>query len=527
MWDDDISIYNNPKMGGLTLERLVWMFTDVDTMMRYYPLTQLSLSVTYEFFGLNPLGYHLGNWLLHGMNGVLFFFLLMELLRAGIVEKDRWYRVHKWGTLVAALTALLWSVHPLRVETVAWANERSYEQAAFFILLSLLFYLKANRSESTSWHRRLFFDASIIGFLASILSHPIAISAFLVYLVLDIYPLRRIGGDVGWWTRPAQRVLFEKVLYFAVAACVTVVTVMARLYPSGIWPKSVSLKEFGILDRLAQAGYICFYYLWKPWYPVNLSPVYTDLVAFDPVSAKFLLSAAAVVTVTILVFLFRRRWPIFFYVWLCHLLLLVPVLGFFEHPHYPADRYSIFSSMLWSVLLAAGFIHLCVSYRQRLAVLCSLIVLVALLSSASLTQTWVWRDSAALFEHMISVLGNDPYRHDIYRRLGYYHLQGGRISEAEAAFKQGLIIAPYVPYYHNLLGLALYAKGEFAAASREFAEAIRLDPNNTHFRYNQAVALAKSGSVNDAIKQLQLAITIDPSFTAAHTMLNALIVKGR
>ena len=347
-WDDGVSIYENPNLGGLSLERLRWIFTDVDSTMRYIPLTLLGWSITYQFWGLDPFGYHLGNWLLHGCSAALAFLILRKLILL------RWATPGAAGpspgriTLAALLGALVWSLHPLRVEPVAWATDRSYCQAAFFAFLSVWCYLRAHGAE----RRRLLLVASVVSYVGSLLSHPIGMGLIGVLVVIDVYPLGRLGGRAGWWRTAAnRRAVFEKVPYVAAALVVGVVTVAVRVASAGVWVKPVTLADFGVADRAMQGFYVWAYYAWRPWYPVDLAPVYTTLVSFDPFSRAFIGSALGVIGAVTALVLLRRRWPLGLAVGACHLVLLVPVLGLWEHPHYHSDRYSLIVSLAWSALL--------------------------------------------------------------------------------------------------------------------------------------------------------------------------------
>ena len=257
MWDDNISIYNNPKLGGISIERLRWIFTDVDSTMRYLPLTLLSWSITYHFWGLNPFWYHLGNWLLHGMSAALLFLTLRYLLLHGSTSRDASTTNYWWIIFSAALAALLWSLHPLRVEPVAWATDRSYCLATFFLLLSALSYLRANIAPLLPAKKKMMIAISVSFYVASLLSHPIGVGFIVVLVVLDIYPLRRLVVGRGWLRTVANRhAIFEKLPFVAAALVVSMVTLAIRLSSSGLWEKSPSLAEFGLLDRIMQSMYI-------------------------------------------------------------------------------------------------------------------------------------------------------------------------------------------------------------------------------------------------------------------------------
>lgn len=128
MWDDDRMIYDNPNLKGLSLERLHHLFTEVDVTRRYTPLAGLNYTITYHFCKLNPFGYHFSAWLFHAANAVLLFRILRNLLLLGFSPiKAKGLRL----TIPAAIGALLWSLHPLRVEPTAWAGANFYPQACF------------------------------------------------------------------------------------------------------------------------------------------------------------------------------------------------------------------------------------------------------------------------------------------------------------------------------------------------------------------------------------------------------------
>lgn len=219
------------------------------------------------------------------------------------------------------------------------------------MLISLLCYLGAVEAKTTG-KRRWLLAVSVVLFGASLLSQPLVIGFLCILFVLDVYPLGRLGGDHGWWTKDARRVLLEKIPFLCVAAAVVLINIIVHVRSPIGGHAPVSLAEFGLLDRLMQAMYIWAYYIWRPWYPLNLSPAYTTLVSFEPLSFTFVASAIAVVGGVIVLFLLRRRWPMGLALGICHLVLLVPVLGLTDHPHYANDRYSILAALTWSILLA-------------------------------------------------------------------------------------------------------------------------------------------------------------------------------
>jgi len=441
-WDDDQFIYENPSLGGFTLENLRKILTNATVSSTWYtPLTGLRWCMTYQFCQLNPLGYHLGNLLLHTADAVLVFFVLRKLLILGLSGPGR---AEPWRiTGCASLGALLWSLHPMRVEVACWAAN-AYCQAMLFLFISLLCYLGAHEAKTTG-RRRWLLAISWLSYAASLLSQPLGIGFLGVLFVLDVYLLGRLGGDRGWWksaTKDARRALLEKLPFVGVATAIVLINTIVHVRSPIGAHRLVSLAEFGLLDRLMQAMYVWAYYIWRPWYPFNLSPVYTTLVSFEPFSWKFIVSAIAIVGGTTVLIVLRRRWPLGLALGICHLTMLVGVLGLTDHPHYASDRYSILVAMNWSILLAAWLARPeTKSLARRITVVVSIIVIGAL-GFLSVRQARIWDNSVTLFEHMIRDLGDDPHRDSIHYRLGVFLSRQGQNDKAIEHFKEAIRINP-------------------------------------------------------------------------------------
>ena len=310
MWDDDVIIYQNTNIRDFNIARLGKIFTDIDSMMRYNPLTLLGWGITYRFFGAKPFWFHLGNWLMHGLNAGLVFLVLRKLLLLAIIHRKT-INVEPWKiTLACGLGALLWSLHPLRVEPVAWCTDRTYCQALLFLLFALLFYLWANEPGTSTRRYCLLLMLSVVFYIVSLLSYAIGMTFFLVLIVLDIYLFRKLTLHNKWWETPANRLaLLEKIPYAGAAVIIALVTVCIRIASAGVWTKPVSLAQFGLHERLWQAIYIWAYYIWRPWYPFNLSPFYTTLVTFQPFWI-FIISAILLIGIIKLAMNLQSRWPL-------------------------------------------------------------------------------------------------------------------------------------------------------------------------------------------------------------------------
>ena len=191
-WDDRTNFLDNPHYRGLGSAQLRWMFTTFHAG-HYIPLTWLSLGLDYLLWGLNPAGYHLSSLLLHAATALAFYFLAVRLFRFALPPATSPAAL-RWG---AAMAALLFAVHPLRVESVAWATERRDVLSGLFYVLALLCYVKAATAPAETAPARLeprWYALSLTCFAAALLSKSIVVTLPVTLVVLDVYPLRRLGG---------------------------------------------------------------------------------------------------------------------------------------------------------------------------------------------------------------------------------------------------------------------------------------------------------------------------------------------
>src|SRR5436189_5366354 len=193
-WDDDDNFLGNPHYRGLAWTNLRWMWTT--HLGHYIPLTWMTLGLDYLLWGMNPLGYHLTSLLLHAANAVVFFFIVRRILTLALPAPSE--RGHAL-TASAGVAALVFAIHPLRVESVAWVTERRDVLSGLFYLLTILMYLRAcERGE----RRRGWYWLSVAAFVCALLSKSMVVNLPVVLLILDVYPLRRLGGPSAGGASP-------------------------------------------------------------------------------------------------------------------------------------------------------------------------------------------------------------------------------------------------------------------------------------------------------------------------------------
>jgi protein O-mannosyl-transferase len=558
-WDDLENFVTNPSYRGLGVAQLKWMWTTV-LLGHYVPVTWMTFGVDYLLWGMNPAGYHLANIVLHAANAAVLYFVGRRLLAAAIPparEDDQ--RAWRLG---AALAALVFALHPLRVESVAWVTERRDVLSGLFYLVAVLAYLRdADGEPGVSLRRRPWYWVALGCFVLALLSKAIVVTLPIVLVVLDVYPLRRLGsGAGGWWSPAARRRCTEKIPFVLASAVVIPIALVAARAGANL----VSIGNFGIVDRLAVSLYGLAFYLWKTIVPLELSPFYPLGTPVAPMSAPYIVSGLVVAAITGLVILARRRHPGLGAVWLVYVLTLLPMSGIFQNgPQVAADRYSYLPSLSLALLAGAGALVAWRAWNDRRPgqiVAVGLTGVAALVVTTLALLTWkqvgVWRDSDRLWSHALALApssmvfshladvrrqqgrwaeANELYQRAVQLRPDGSHIlvhwgialaQQGRLGEAVERFREALRIDPdmALPHYH--WGNALLTAGDLTGAIEHFREAVRLEPGSAEALSNWGRALALLGQGDAAIAKYREALAIRPASVPHYNWGNALFVAG-
>jgi len=518
-WDDDVNFLDNPHYRGLGGAHLRWMWTTFH-MAHYIPLTWMTLGMDYVLWGMNPVGYHLTSLLLHVTSAVVFFFLARRLLTLALpLASGRGHAL----TVSAGFAALVFAIHPLRVESVAWATERRDVLSGLFYLLTLLSYLRA--CERGARGRRSYW-LSVALFACALLSKSMAVSLPVVLLILEVYPLRRLGGSLGWASASARRVYLEKIPFVLLAAAASALAVIAQLSSRAM----VSVAHLSALDRLAVSAYGLSFYLWKTVVPLNLSPLYMLPQTVNPAATPFIASYGGVLAVTAIALALRRRWPGLPAAWLAYVVVLLPVLGIAQNgPQIAADRYTYLAALGWAILAGAGLLscwRLSTSSTTGAPTTWGLAGMATGIVIALGVLTWnqvqIWHDSGRLWTYALALDPNSPIAHS---NLGELLDRQGRPAEAIDHFQQALRLKPDFPIAQNNWGTALGQLGEPAAAIDHFQQALRLDPDFALAHSNWGAALLQQGQPAEAIEHFQQALRIDPDLALARSNWGAALLQ--
>jgi tetratricopeptide (TPR) repeat protein len=449
--DDDANFLFNERFRGLGAQQLSWIWSfDSFHYGHWHPLTWMSFAVDYALYD-RPQGlpstdyasgapYHRVGLFVHAATVVLVYWTALALLR--------WFRGWLDGELrpsreialrvCAALAALSWGLHPLRVESVAWLTERRDVLSTFFLLLTLLAYLRMC-ARPEQWGRWL--ALSLLAYAASLLCKAWGMTLPAVLLALDLLVLRRTSESAPHRVS-LMRLMHEKFAYVPLAMFCAEQASRAQEQIGAV----VGLDEHGLWKRVAQAAYGLVWYPLKTLWPTKLGCMYLLELDFRPDKPVYLAAQAAVVVITLVLLVLWRRFPAGWATWVCYGVLVSPVLGLLQSGSQKvADRYAYLSAIPFSMLAAAGALALVVRAKDERGVLRrswlalgASALLACVLGVASHRQTLVWKDSLSLFENAVEVEPN----YFVLHNLSAQYWKQGRFPDALAVEQRSVAAHP-------------------------------------------------------------------------------------
>jgi len=526
IWDDNFHVTQNPTLRDLHGLWRIW--SEVAATPQYYPLVHTSFWLEYRLWGLNPLGYHLVNVLLHAFVAILLWRVLVRLQIPG-----------------AWLAAAIFAVHPVEVESVAWITERKNVLSAVFYFAAALTYLRfaALRAvENPSRPCWYLYIASLLLFVFALLSKTVTCS--LPGALLLIF----------WWknNRLRWRDVVPLLPFFTIGFVLGLFTAWIEKYHVQAQGEAWSLT---FVERFLIAGRALWFYASKLFWPAKLTFIYPRWNIDVNAGWQWLFPLATVVVIVLL--WWTRRWlgrgPLVALLFFAGTLL--PALGFVDvfpfRYSFVADHFQYLASVGLIVLVAAGLM------RLPRAVPAILLVLLAVLTWRQVgiyrDLETLWRDTleknpvswmaqnnfaAVLMQngrldeaitHLQKALEIDPDNVETHNNLGYVLLQMGRAEESLAHFQRALEIEPNrVASVHYNLGHALLQKGRADEAVSHLEKALKIDPTYLPARGDLGNALLQIGRVEESFAHLQRALEIDPDYIAAHfNLANTLLQMGR
>jgi tetratricopeptide (TPR) repeat protein len=535
--DDPTYIQENPMVNrGVTLLGLAWAFTTFYAT-NWHPLTWISHMLDCQLFGTNAGPHFLVNALIHVANTLLLFWFLLRTTRA------RW---------PSALIAALFALHPLHVESVAWASERKDTLSTFFGLLSLIAYARYTKAPSIS---RYVWMAVMLAL--GLFAKPMLVTWPFVMLLLDYWPLSRFQKSEVRRQRSVLRgLVVEKIPLFVLVAASAVLTFLAQSHGGAVR----TFTDAPIALRVSNALVSYAKYLLLTFWPHDLAVYYPFPWAGIP-SWQIIGAAFLMIAITAFCFSQRNTRPYLIVGWLWFVGTLVPVIGLVQvGGQIMADRYFYIPSIGLFIALVFGLADFAKFWRVS-PLLSGGITSAALLILATLTnaQIHLWHDSFTLFEHTLAVtpanlrienslalalgaagkydeaaahfektLEIDPNFYDGLVGMGVTRAMQGRIPEAIPYFQAAIRSQPNTPKAHVQLALALWKQNNDQAAFEEMQRASQLAPDDADIRADYGLALELVGRTPEAIEQLQEALRVNPNNAEAHGNLGmALLASGK
>jgi protein O-mannosyl-transferase len=497
--DDDLYVFDNFRVqSGLTWTNIVWALTAVEAGF-WHPLTWLSHMLDCHLFGLNPAGHHLVNLVLHTANVVLLFWVLQMMTGA------------VW---LSALVAVLFGLHPLNVESVAWIAERKNVLSTFFGLLAIWAYVTYVRRPQ--WKRYLLL---LVLFVLGLMSKPMLVTLPCVLLLLDYWPLGRLGTGAKEVFPALSGLVMEKVPLFLLSLAIGLLAILAE-NRAGALP---TLQEFPLGVRLGNAVVAYTAYLSKTMWPTYLVPFYPHAGA-SLATWQIAVSLLVLVGISALAGWGARAFPYLLVGWLWYLGTLFPVSGVIQvGGHAMADRYAYVTLIGIFIMLVWGSVGWLIRSRVRKQVwIGSIFCLLILISMNTRLQLNHWQNSVTLFEHVIRSTDNNSLAHN---NLGTALLQRGRIEEAIEHFSEALRIRPDDSVVFFNLGLAVKRYGEVERAARYFSKALELNPDFAGAHNNLGMILMGSDNLKEAISHFVKALELNPGRPEVHTNLGSALAR--
>jgi hypothetical protein len=495
-WDDRRALLDFTQWRGLGWSNIQWAFTTT-AMAIYRPLTWLTYGLDYTLTGLDPYGFHRTNLVLHvALAGSLYWLLVRWLETVAPGRRKPW---------PAALCTLAWSVHPLRVQAVAWVSARADLLAGFFLVLATVAWLgwttRDDRRARVAWHAL---------YAASLLSKPVALGAPIAWWLTERWLQRR--GVIRVRERSTAR--SDRVLSFMVAGAGAVAILIAK----GAWTPSKGLPALP-----ASAAFVALHNAMFPLYttlwPAKLG-YYEPRYPFDPFAAPYVVGGIAALIAAASIWRVRRKRPGLVVAAVSYLALLGPMLGIVPFGYeLVADRFSFVPALVWSVALAAPLAeHLATSSGRSANVALAAplatssgrsanvaravaVVVLVVLGFITREQTQHWKTSRAFWKHNYEI---DPQSGMANSGMGDAMLKDERVAEAAVYYRRARELQPN--YEPTLLGLAFVdlVQGRPQEAIPKLEKYLGSHPENRSAkRYlSQAYAAVGRNEDADAVQQM-------------------------
>jgi tetratricopeptide (TPR) repeat protein len=496
-WDDDAYLRAAAQYLPLTLDAVRRTFGSA-TPFYYQPLTMLSHELACQVWGRQPLGHHLANVALHAVNAALVVLFTWSLMNR-VPQLSSSQRL-----IIVVGVGVVFAIHPLQVQSVAWVAERKTVLSAIFGLASLCAYLKAVAGDQkAAWVSRVWWCVTALCFALSLLSKPMMVALPLVLLALDFYPLRRHSVS-GW-----QPLLREKVVLVGLSAASCLLTLVGPTQDRSL----IAFEHVGIGLRLLEGAQAAIFYLEKLAWPAWLSPYYPPADEGWPTRGELLAASIVFCAISVVIVWNRRRAPAAVTAWVAYVALLLPASGLIQAGSHEvvADRY-VYLPMLPVLLLLAGALKW---LWNRLGTLgrCALLLLLGcelmFFGYRTSGQIGAWRNDETLWS---AVLEHFPESSKAKCNLAMALARQGRFEEALPLAQESVRATPNFWLPRTTLGFVYLGAKRYEEAERELRLAVNLNSDFAVAQYDLACAYSRLGKLAESYQALRQAVRLDTQY---------------
>jgi tetratricopeptide (TPR) repeat protein len=483
-------LVNNPSIRSLSLQEIFNTFNSFHHS-HYHPLVNISYAIEYHYFGLKPFIYHLTNLIFHILNSILVYLVLLRLFK---------------NNFVAALVSILFAIHPLHTESVAWITERKDMLYSFFYLLSIFFYLfyKQEKNKKYEYYIYLFF-------VLSCLSKASAVTLPIVLVLIDYFNNKRISiKDIK-----------EKIPLFIISILFGIINVLAQ-YKQPLAGSQMEIPQFDILGKILIIFYNYCFYIYKTIVPLNFSAFYPYP---DPVLSGLpvIFWVAPFITGFLIyaVYLSRKLNNVIVFGSLFYSITILPVLQIVPVGRaITADRFAYLPII--GILLVISFLLYLLYYSiiksafQKKALIAVIALCVIGMAYITRGQSMIWASSMTLYTDMVTKF---PENSIGYNNRGTIYLKENKYNEAEGDFLNAIKYnSKYAAAYNNM-GLLLNGRTKYDNAIEYFTKAVELNNNYAEAYFNMGLTYFNKNDIDKAIELYKKAISIDPGFAVAYNNL--------
>jgi len=542
-WDDDVYVFDNIHIWTFNLAFLRWAFSDLSQGF-WHPVTWISHAADYAFWGLNPTGHHLTAILLHALNTFFVVVLIVRLMDVANTALNNRFAGGKKPSggenglgsayplqggdegeggqlpfpdtkailITAGVTGILFGIHPVHVESVAWVAQRKDLLCAFFSILSIIVYIEYAKSVTSRSYRH--YALSFVFFILALSSKSMAVSLPVVLMLLDWYPLARLNSG-----RDVMFLLREKLPFIAFSVIFSAVSFFAQ--------KAMGAMSFMATVPLASRVLIAFRalatYLLKMLWPFDLLPVYPYPKDISLLLPEYLFVIAIVCCISAACIYTAGRQRLWSAAWIYYCVSLLPVLGIIGTNFVPmADRYTYLPGL--GPFFVAGITIAWAWWRAglqprwgqglRWSFLCLALSLTVFLSYRAVQQILVWKDSTTLWNYVIQKApGQVPAA---YNNRGIMFTEAKQYDRALEDFNAAIALEPS-PLGYNNRGMVLKRIGRVREAIEDYARALSLDPGYHVAFNNRGLAFKDMGQSTLAVADFTAALAIRPDYAPAYT----------